>query len=227
MRREVKWTLTAVVTILVVEVFVLPRLGGGRKSLHLLSHFNIAFALTGLVIEAAALVAFAQLTHAVLPSGILRRTRILQIDLSTLAVSHVMPGGTAFGAALMYRLMTQEGVRAADAGFAIAMQGVGSAVVLNVIFWIALVISLFSHAYNPLYAVAAVFPSTGLWIRNVSFGQITIFHETTKLSEPARRLVQKLPCKANATSAPKPKSEACQNARSLVLPELLKVGIDG
>ncbi len=156
MRREVKWTLTAVVTILVIEVFVLPRLGGGRKSLALLSHFNITFALTGLVIEAAALVAYAQLTYTVLPTGILRRNRILQIDLSTLAVSHVMPGGTAFGAALMYRLLTQEEVRAADAGFAIAMQGVGSAVVLNAMFWLALVISLFFHGYNPLYAVAAV-----------------------------------------------------------------------
>jgi uncharacterized protein (TIRG00374 family) len=156
MRREVKWTLTAIVVILVLEVFLLPRLGGARRSLNLISHINIAVALTAVVIEAAALVAFAQLTYTVLPPGILRRRTILQIDLSTLAFSHVMPGGTAFGAALMYRLLTQQGVRAADAGFAIAMQGAGSAVVLNVIFWLALVISLFFHGYNSLYLVAAI-----------------------------------------------------------------------
>ncbi|HXX90952.1 MAG TPA: lysylphosphatidylglycerol synthase transmembrane domain-containing protein [Acidimicrobiales bacterium] len=155
MRREVKWTLTAIVAILVIEIFVLPRLGGGRKSLHLLSHVNFGVAFTALAIEAAALVAFAQLTYQVLPIGILSRRRIMQIDLSTLSFSHVMPGGTAFGAALMYRLLSQQGVRAADAGFAIAMQGVGSAVVLNAIFWLALVVSLFFHGYNPLYAVAA------------------------------------------------------------------------
>jgi uncharacterized membrane protein YbhN (UPF0104 family) len=62
----------------------------------------------------------------------------MQIDLSTLAVSHIMPGGTAFGAALMYRLLTRRQGRPSDAGFAIAMQGVSSAVVLNVIFWVAL-----------------------------------------------------------------------------------------
>jgi uncharacterized protein (TIRG00374 family) len=155
MRREVKWSLMAFVVILVAEVFVLPRLGGGRKALHLLSQINLGVALTALAIEAAALVAFAQLTYQVLPIGILRRRRIMQIDLSSLSFSHVMPGGTAFGAALMYRLLTQQGVRAADAGFAIAMQGVGSAVVLNVIFWVALVISVFFRGYNPLYAVAA------------------------------------------------------------------------
>ena len=155
MRREVKWTLTAILVILLGEVFVLPRLGGGRHSLHLLSHVNLAIVLSALALEAGALVAYAQLTYAVLPTGILRRRRIMQIDLSTLAFSHIMPGGTAFGAALMYRLLTKEDVRAADAGFAIAMQGVGSAVVLNVIFWVALLISVFFHGYNPLYAVAA------------------------------------------------------------------------
>ena len=155
LRREVKWTASAVVAILVLEIFVLPRVGGVHQSLRLLSHINVWVALTGLVLEAGALVAWAMLTYTVLPPGILLRRRIMQIDLSTLAVSHIMPGGTAFGAALMYRLLTQQRVRPSDAGFAIAMQGVGSAVVLNVIFWVALVISLFFHAYNPLYALAA------------------------------------------------------------------------
>jgi uncharacterized protein (TIRG00374 family) len=35
------------------------------------------------------------------------------------------------------------------------MQGVGSALVLNSILWLALLVSLFLHGYNPLYAVAA------------------------------------------------------------------------
>ena len=64
------------------------------------------------------------------------RLRLFRINLSTLALSHVSPGGTAPGAALGYRLLTQSGVSGADAGFALGTQGIGSAVVLNVIFWL-------------------------------------------------------------------------------------------
>jgi uncharacterized protein (TIRG00374 family) len=52
-------------------------------------------------------------------------------------------------------LLTESGVDGADAAFALATQGIGSAVVLNGIFWIVLVVSLFLHGYNPLYLVAA------------------------------------------------------------------------
>ena len=154
-RREVKWGLGAFVLVLVLEYLVLPQLGGVDRSLQQLGKVNLAYLVAGFVLESAALVAYAQLTRAVLPPGGPSRGRLLRIDLSTLAFSHVVPGGTAGGAALSYRLLTQEDVRGADAGFAIAMQGVGSAVVLNVLFWAALLVSLFLRGYNPLYAVAA------------------------------------------------------------------------
>ena len=47
-----------------------------------------------------------------------------------------MPGGSAAGSALGYRLMTLSGVQGPDAGFALATAGLGSAVVLNVILWV-------------------------------------------------------------------------------------------
>ena len=53
------------------------------------------------------------------------------------------------------RLFTNSGVRATDAGFAIALQGIGSAVVLNIILWLALIISIPLRGFDPLYAVAA------------------------------------------------------------------------
>jgi hypothetical protein len=154
-RREVKWGVGAFVLVLVLEYLVLPQLGGVGRSLHQLGKVNIAYLVAGFALESGALVAYAQLTRAVLPPGGPSRGRLLRIDLSTLALSHVVPGGTAGGAALSYRLLNQEDVRGADAGFAIAMQGVGSAVVLNVLFWVALLVSLFLRGYNPLYAVAA------------------------------------------------------------------------
>lgn len=154
-RREVKWGVSAFLLVLVLEYLVLPQLGGFSKSLHQLDKVRVGYLLAGFVLEACALVAYAQLTRAVLPPGGPGRGRLLRIDLSTLALSHVIPGGTAGGAALSYRLITQEGVSGADTGFAIAMQGAGSAVVLNVLFWVALLISLFLRGYNPIYAVAA------------------------------------------------------------------------
>jgi uncharacterized protein (TIRG00374 family) len=155
LRREVKWTVTAVIVVLAVEFIVLPRLGGFRQSLNRVSHINIAYVIAGLILEAAALGAYAQLTYTVLSPGAPGRWRLLRIDLSSLALSHVVPGGTAPGVGLSYRLLSQSGVRTADAGFGLAMQGVGSAVVLNVLFWLALIVSLFTNGFHPLYTYAA------------------------------------------------------------------------
>ena len=44
--------------------------------------------------------------------------------------------------------MTQSGVTGADTGFALGTQGIGSAVVLNVIFWLALVSFLVLHGFR-------------------------------------------------------------------------------
>jgi len=155
LRREVKWTITAVVVLLVVEFLVLPRLGGFAKSLAQVSRINGFYVIAGLLLEAAALGAYAQLTYTVLSPGAPKRWRLLRIDLSSLALSHVVPGGTAPGVGLSYRLLSQAGVGTADAGFGLAMQGVGSALVLNVLFWLALIVSLFTNGFHPLYTYAA------------------------------------------------------------------------
>jgi uncharacterized protein (TIRG00374 family) len=154
-RRQVKWGIYAVGLFLVLEYLVLPQLAGARKSVNLLGKINIAYVIAGVVLWAASLVSYSQLTHTVLHHEGPHRSRLLRINMSSLAVSHIMPGGTAPGTAVAYRLLTQSGVKGADAGFALAMQGVGSALVLNSILWLALLVSVFLHGYNPLYAVAA------------------------------------------------------------------------
>jgi uncharacterized protein (TIRG00374 family) len=122
-----------------------------------MSQVNPLFLLLGLVLEAAAIVAYAQLTRTVLPSesepGLIT---ILRIQLTTLSVSHCVPGGTAAGSSLAYRLLTQSGVGRADVGFALATQGLGSAVVLNLIFWVALVVSIPVWGFSAVYLIAAV-----------------------------------------------------------------------
>jgi len=154
-RRQVKWGLYAVGLLLVFEYLVLPQLAGARKSVNLLGQINVAYVVAGILLEGAAWVSYSQLTHTVLHHEGPRRSRLLRINMSSLAVSHIMPGGTAPGTAVAYRLLNQSGVAGADAGFALGMQGVGSALVLNSILWSALLVSVFLHGYNPLYALAA------------------------------------------------------------------------
>jgi len=154
-RKQVKWGLYAIALFLILEYLVLPQLTGARKSLYLLGRINVVYVVAGVVLEGAALASYSQLTHTVLRREGPPRWRLWRINMSSLAVSHIMPGGTAPGTAVAYRLLTQSGVSGADAGFALAMQGVGSALVLNSLLWLALLVSVFLHGYNPLYAIAA------------------------------------------------------------------------
>jgi uncharacterized protein (TIRG00374 family) len=145
------------VSAFVVEYFVLPQIAGARKALSLAAHVNVGLLLAGVALEALSLGCYAQLTRTCLPrgSGVSLRTA-LEIDLTTLALSHVVPGGSAAGLGTGFHLLSQEGVSGSDAGFALGVQGMGSTVVLNVLLWLGLVVSIPLRGYNPLYASAAV-----------------------------------------------------------------------
>ncbi len=137
-----------VLAFLFVFYVVLPLVASHRTEVATLTHIHPGFLVLGVLLEVAALGAYAQLTHAVLPHGGPRRLRLFRINLATLSLSHVAPGGTAPGAALGYRLLTQSGVSPSDAGFALGTQGIGSALVLNVLFWVSLVGFLATHGLH-------------------------------------------------------------------------------
>src|ERR1700728_2456569 len=154
-RREVRWTITIFVLFFIVEYLLLPDLASARKSVRLLGHVNVAYLVLGVGLEVLALGAYAELTHTVLSPAAPSRFRLLRVNMASLAVSHVVPGGTAPGTAVGYRLLTESGVSGSTAGFGLATQGVGSAVVLNAIFWVALIVSIPLRGFNPLYGIAA------------------------------------------------------------------------
>jgi uncharacterized protein (TIRG00374 family) len=155
--KPVKRALMLLVILLVVEYLILPQLAGVRKSLSLLSSVNFTFVLAGVVLEAGALAAYAQLTRAVIPRGTGPSFfTLLRIDLTTLAVSHILPGGAAAGSGLGYRLLSEAGVNGPDAAFALGTQSIGSAVVLNILLWVGLVISIPLRGFNPIYLTAAI-----------------------------------------------------------------------
>ena len=156
--RPLRHGITLFVLLLFVEYVLIPSFlhSKARSSLSQLGRVNFVWFLAGFALEAGALVAYGRLTQAVLPKDGPDLSKVLRIDLSTLAVSHVIPGGTAGGTGLGYRLLTSNGVSGPDAGFALATQGIGSAVVLNAMLWVALVISIPLHGFNSAYVTVAV-----------------------------------------------------------------------
>ncbi len=154
--KQIKWTITLVVSIFVVEYVLLPEIISASKSIDLLGQVNIVWLVLGVLFEAASLAAYAQLTHTVLSPGAPRRFTLFRINMSSLSVSHVLPGGTAPGTAVAYRFLIDNDVSGSTAAFGLATQGVGSAVVLNCLFWFALLISIPLTGYNPLYGFAAI-----------------------------------------------------------------------
>jgi hypothetical protein len=154
--KQIKWTIMLVVSIFVVEYVLIPEVISASKSINLLSEVNIAWLVLAVALEALSLTAYAQLTHTVLSPGAPRRFTLFRINMSSLAVSHVLPGGTAPGTAIAYRFLSDNDVPGSAAAFGLATQGVGSAVVLNCLFWFALLISIPLNGYNPLYGFAAI-----------------------------------------------------------------------
>jgi uncharacterized protein (TIRG00374 family) len=193
LQRSVRRIVFGLLLLLVLEYLVLPQIAGARRSLGLLSHVNLFYVLAGFGLVAASLVAYAQLTRGVLP----RTTAapglwtVLRIQLSTLAVSHVLPGGAAAGGGIGYRLLTSAGVGASDAGFALGMQSIGSAVVLNAILWIGLAVSIPMRGFNPLYVTAAVI---GLLLVGLfSVAVLTLTHGEEHAASFLRAVARRVP----------------------------------
>jgi len=156
--RPFRFTLKLLAFVTVVYFAMVTIVPGVREAAGKLRNVNPALLGLGLFLEMAALFAYSLLTRAALgeEADKISRARLFRIQMSTKALSSIVPGGSAAGSAMGYRLMTLSGVNGPDAGFALATAGLGSAVVLNVIFWIALMVSIPIRGVNPGYATAAV-----------------------------------------------------------------------
>src|ERR1019366_5856126 len=113
--------------------------------------------IAGLVLEAVSLFCYALLTRALLPpEGRPNISRLFRIDLAAAAVAHVIPAGTVGSAGVGFQLFTSEGLDGTDVGVMMATKGMGSTVVLNVLLWLALVISIPLSGFRPVYATVAI-----------------------------------------------------------------------
>lgn len=129
-----------------------------KKAMEELRSVNPFLLAAGLGLQLAALFCYSLLTKAALgPAGhVVSRWRLFRIQMSTKALSNIVPGGSAAGPALGYRLLTLSGVDGPSAGFALATAGLGSAVVLNLILWVGLIASIPIRGVNKGYGVAAI-----------------------------------------------------------------------
>jgi uncharacterized protein (TIRG00374 family) len=145
------------IVLLVIEYLVVPELVGASKDLNLLGRVNPLWLAVGVALEGLSLFCYALLTKVLLPPGPKPSlSRLFRIDLSAAAVAHVIPAGTLGTAALGFRLFTNEGISANDAGVMMAAKGLGSTVVLNVLLWLSLVISIPLAGFRPIYGTVAI-----------------------------------------------------------------------
>ena len=156
--RPLRFTVKMLVFV-VLAYFLLPIVVSGfNEAADQIRDVNPFLILVGFGLELLAFYCYSLLTRAALGTvgESLSRMRLFRIQLSTKALSNIVPGGNAAGSVLGYRLLTLSGVSGPQAGFALATAGIGSAVVLNIIFWIALLVSIPIRGVNPAYGGAAL-----------------------------------------------------------------------
>ncbi len=169
MPREIRIIVSIGVLVFVVEYLVVPQFASARSSLHLLTSLNPLVVALAVAFEMGAIYSYVELTRTVLYPYAPSRFNTLRVNLAGLAISHVIPGGTAPAGALSYRIFNELGVPKETNAFGLATQGSGSAVVLNILFWCALVVSIPLRGFNPAYGFAAL---AGVFLLLTFFGTI-------------------------------------------------------
>jgi putative heme transporter len=169
---------------------VLPQLANAKTAARTLSHVRVRYLIVGLALEAVALLCYSLLTRAALPKPAPSIATLFRIQLSTRAVSSVVPGGAAASNALGFRLLIKSGVTGPDAGFALGAAGLFSAVILNLILWLALLVSIPLSGLKPVYVTVAL---VGVFIMLV-FGALVfaLLRGQARAERVARRIAARL-----------------------------------
>lgn len=190
-RQIVRPALGVLAILLVINYILLPQIAGARKTIHLLSGIDGWWvALAGLA-EIASLLAYVRLSQLTLRWPPLKFSTMAQIDLSTLALSHVVPAGSLVGVGVGYALIVRAGVPRSQAVTGKTVQTVGSAVVLNLLLAIGLVAALFLHGGDALYGPIA---GAGLALLvAVTVATVLVLRRQQRIIDLLTRLLSRLP----------------------------------
>ncbi|MGI9030777.1 MAG: lysylphosphatidylglycerol synthase transmembrane domain-containing protein [Ilumatobacteraceae bacterium] len=156
--RPFRLTIKVLLVVAVFYFLVIPLIPQLRAAMTDLNQVRPIYLVLGVGLQLVCWFCYSLLTRSALGEAgkAISPMRMFRIQLSTKALANIVPGGSAASSALGYRLLTLSGVSGPDAGFALATAGLGSAVVLNLIFWSALLVSIPVRGVNPLYVTAAL-----------------------------------------------------------------------
>jgi len=183
--------LRVLIILLVINYGLLPQIAGARESISLLTGVNGWWLGLATVSELVSLVAYSRLSQLALRWPPLRLPKMLQIDLSTLAVSHLVPAGSLVGLGLGYSLLVREGVPPSQAISGKTLETVGSAVVLNLILGTGLVAALALHGGDPVDAPIAI--AGLLLVLSVAAATVLISLQQRRITGLVTRLLARLP----------------------------------
>ena len=140
-----------------VSAIVIPQLPRFRDATVELQSISLSRLAVGFLLVMASIACYSGLTRIALVDRAERISHGLmyRIQLSTRALANVVPGGNATASALGFRLLTRSGVSSSGAGFALATAGLCSAVVLNVVFWAALLLTVPTRGTDRVLLVVA------------------------------------------------------------------------
>ncbi|HRW37500.1 MAG: flippase-like domain-containing protein [Acidimicrobiales bacterium] len=223
-RRAVQRTIYIVVGAFVFYYLVIPTLIRSSDSATLLTEVNPLLVALAVGLEIGALACYTILTRVTLPEEPrLSLFTIFRIQLATRSVTNLVPGGSAAGGTLGYRLLTDAGVAPTAAGFSLATVGLGSAVVLNLILWISLLISIPLNGLRPAYVTAAI---VGVLLLAFAAGLVYLLLEGRDRAERVlRAIARRIPFVEEDTAASFVHQMADRIQELAQQPELVRRGV--
>jgi uncharacterized protein (TIRG00374 family) len=144
------------VLLAVLDYLVLPQIAGTRKAFKLLGAIQPAWVVVAVGLEAASWVSYSLLTRSVIPDDRPAYSWLFRSDLTALGVSHLLPGGAATATGLRFRLLHDGGIPKEDVAVGMAVEAVGSTLVLATMLWVGLVLSIPLLGFHPLYVSSAI-----------------------------------------------------------------------
>ncbi|MBN9620564.1 MAG: flippase-like domain-containing protein [Actinobacteria bacterium] len=139
-----------------VGYLAVPTLVDAGHQLHQLDRFDLGYLLLAIALQALSLHCYALLSRVFFvsrPPGLFTLDRIV---LATTALGHVVPAGTAASAGLGVRLLTAEQISGSEAAAVLGAQALSSAVILNALLWLALVVCLPDIGLHPVFGAVVV-----------------------------------------------------------------------
>lgn len=193
-RHALRWWIirlaACVILALVVVYLVVPQMREGLSYLSILGHPSTGWVVLGVLLEAGSFVAYGLFTRSLLPEeGRPSWHWLLRLDVLGAGLTHLLPGGGATASGLRFKLLRDNGVRGTDAALASVVQGLGSAIVVNLLLLAGVVVVLPERGGDPRYVTALI--SAGVLLALAAGGCLLLIRCEELVVRVLRRLARR------------------------------------